>query len=110
MKPILKSVTTVHGMSGEASVNHSEKHTFNKLLNIYQEDVLGFFTVFRPRSLIPIEEMINSDKYKNILGNYLLPILSDSDSQAGRVFQQDLAPCHTSKKMQTFFAKTGINL
>ena len=43
MKPILKSVATVHGMSGEASVNHSEKHTFSKLLSILKEDVLGFF-------------------------------------------------------------------
>ena len=53
---------------------------------------------------------MNSDKYKDILANYLLPILSDSDSLVGRVFQQDLSPCHTSKKMQTFFAQTGITL
>ena len=53
---------------------------------------------------------MNSDKYKDILANYLLPILSNSDSQAGRVFQQDLAPCHISKKIQTFFAQTGITL
>ena len=69
-----------------------------------------FFTVFGPGSLIPIEGMMSSDKYKDILANYSLPILSDSDSRAGRVFEQDLAPYHTSKKMQTFFAKTGINL
>ena len=66
--------------------------------------------MFGPRSLILIEGIINSDKYKDILENYLLSILSDSDSQAGRVFQQDLASCHTSKKMQTFFAQIGINL
>ena len=53
---------------------------------------------------------MNSDKYKDILANYLLPILSDSDFLAGRVFQQDLSPCHTLKKMQTFFAQTGITL
>ena len=69
-----------------------------------------FFNVFGPGSLIPIEGMMNSDKYKNILANYLLPILSERDSRAGRVFQQDLAPCHISKKMQTFFAQTGITL
>ena len=52
---------------------------------------------------------MNSDKYKDILANYLVPILSDSDSRAGRVFQQDLAPGHILKKMQIFFAQTGIN-
>ena len=66
--------------------------------------------MFGPGSLIPIERMMNSDKYKDILANYFLPILFDSDSRAGRVFQQDLAPCHTSEKIQTFFAQTGINL
>ena len=71
---------------------------------------MGFFTVFGPGSLIPIEGMMNLHKYKDILANYLLPILSDSDSRAGKVFQQDLAPCHISKKMQTFFAQTGIAL
>ena len=70
----------------------------------------GFFTVFGAGSLIPIEGMMSSNKYKDILANYLLPSLSDSDSRARRVFQQDLAPCHTSKKMQTFCAKTVIYL
>ena len=70
----------------------------------------GFFTVLGPGSLIPIEGMMNSDKYKDILANYLLPILSDNDFRARRVFQQDLASCNTSKKMQTFFAQTDINL
>ena len=53
---------------------------------------------------------MNSDKYKNILANYLLPILFNGDSLAGKVFQQNLAPCHISKKMQTFFAQTSITL
>ena len=70
----------------------------------------GFFTVFGSESLITIEGMINSDKYKDILANHLLPILSDSDCRAGRVFQQDFTPCHTSKKMKMFFAQTSITL
>ena len=43
----------------------------------------GFFTVFAPGSLIPIERIMNSNKYKDILVNYLVPILSNSDSQTG---------------------------
>ena len=38
--------------------------------------------MFGPGSLISIEGMMSSDKYKNILVNYLLPILSDSDFRA----------------------------
>ena len=70
----------------------------------------GFFTMFEPGSLTLIKRMMNSDKYKDILKNYLLHILSDIDSRAEIVFQQDLAPCHISKKMQTFYAQTDITL
>ena len=66
--------------------------------------------VFGLGSLIPIEGMMNLDKFKDVLVNYLLPVIFNSDSRAGRVFQQNLAPCHISKKMQTFFAQTGIIL
>ena len=111
MKCILKFVATVHDISIEASVNHSEKHTFSKLLSIHQRSCFAVSLLcFGPGSLIPIEGMMNLDKYKDILANYLLLILSDSDSRAGRVFQQDLAPCHTSKKVQNSFGQTGIKL
>ena len=111
MKLILKSVATVLGMSGEASLDYLEKHTIIKLLSIYQRKCSGVSSLFfGPGILIPIEGMMNSDKYKDILANYLLPILSDCNSRAGRFLQQDLAPSHNSKKMQSFFAKTGINL
>ena len=54
---------------------------------------------------------MNSDKYryKDILANYLRPILSDSDFCSGRGFQQDLAPCHISNKMQTSFCIDRYN-
>ena len=87
----------------EAQIQQAPKHPPKKIF-------WSFFTVFGPGSLIIIKKMINSDKYKDILANYLLPILSNSDCQAGRVFHQDFALCHISKKMQTFFSQTGITL
>ena len=48
----------------------------------------GFFTGFGPGSFIPIEGMMNLDKYKNILANYLLPILSDNDFRADAFFSK----------------------
>ena len=103
MKPILKSVATVHGMSGKASVNHSREAHIQQAPKHPPKMFWGFFTVFGPGSFIPIERM-NSDKYKDILANYLLPILSDSDSRAERVFKQNLAPCHISKNANLFCA------
>ena len=35
----------------------------------------GFFTVFGPGSLIPIEGMMNSDKYKDIFSKLFAPYL-----------------------------------
>ena len=84
----------------EAHIQQAPKHPPKKMF-------WGFFIMLGPGSFIPIERIMNSDNYKDIFTNYLLPILSDSDSRAGRVFQQNFAPCHISKKMQTFFAQTG---
>ena len=53
---------------------------------------------------------MNSDKYKNFLANYLVPILSDSDFLAGRVFQQDFSPCIPQRKCKPFFCADWYNL
>jgi len=57
-----------------------------------------------PGRLISIEGMMTSDKYKDILAKYLTPKLSNSSPPEDPVFQQDLAPCHYSKKTQTFLS------
>ena len=43
------------------------------------------------------EGMMNSIKYKEILTKYLLPTVQVAFPEGGGIFQQDLAPCHTSK-------------
>ena len=54
--------------------------------------------------------MINSDKYKAILQTHLLPVLQRDLPDGNGIFQQDLAPCHTSKKMRAFFDENGLTI
>ena len=54
--------------------------------------------------------MTNSDKYKATLQSHLLPVLERDFADGDCIFQQDLAPCHTSKKMRTFFEEKDITI
>ena len=62
----------------------------------------GSFTAKSPRRLIIIKGMMNSDKYKATLQSHLLPVLERDFADGDCVFQQDLAPYHTSKKNAQF--------
>ncbi|KAJ4436090.1 hypothetical protein ANN_18717 [Periplaneta americana] len=55
-----------------------------------------------PGALIPIKRMMNSDKYIYLLETRIVPQLQKSFLDGRGVFQQDLAPCHTSPKLQNF--------
>ena len=70
----------------------------------------GSFTAKGPGRLIVIEGMMKSDKYKATLHSYLLPVLERDFADGNCIFQQDLAPCHTSKKMRTFFEEKDITI
>ena len=87
----------------EAHIQQAPKHPPKKML-------WGFFTVFGPGSLIPIKGMMNLDRYKDILANYLLPILSDSDSRAGRVLSAGSRTLPYLNENANFFAQTCITL
>ena len=56
------------------------------------------FTSKGPGRLIKVEGMMNSDRYKAILQTHLLPVLHRDFPDGDGIFQQDRAPCHTSKK------------
>ena len=60
----------------------------------------GSFTATGPGRLIFIEGMMNSDKYKATLQSHLLAVLERDFPDGDGIFQQNLAPCHTSKKMR----------
>ncbi|KAJ4447111.1 hypothetical protein ANN_09111 [Periplaneta americana] len=68
----------------------------------------GCFTHEGPGALIPIKGMMNSDKYIHLLKTRIVPQLQKSFPDGRGVFQQDLAPCHTSRKTTEFFNKKNI--
>ena len=59
----------------------------------------GCFTHEGPGALIPIKGMMNSDKYIHLLETRIIPQLQKSFPDGRGVFQQDLAPCHTSRRI-----------
>ena len=71
---------------------------------------LGSFTAKGPGRLVIIEGMMNSDQCKAALQSHLLPVLERDFADGDCIFQQDLAPCHTSKKMRTFFEEKDITI
>ena len=70
----------------------------------------GCFTFKGTGRLIPVEGMMNSIKYKEILTKYLLPTVQVAFPEGGGIFQQDLAPCHTSKMIQKFFKESKLSV
>ena len=57
---------------------------------------------------INLEGTMSSDKYKAVLQIHLLPTMQRDFSDGDGIFQQDLAPCHTPRKMRTFFEENGF--
>ena len=68
------------------------------------------FTAKGTGRLIIVEGMMNSDKYKATLQFHLLHVLERDFADGDCIFQQDLAQCHTSKKMRTFFEEKDISI
>ena len=53
---------------------------------------------------------MNSDKYKALLQTHLLPAMQRDFPDGDGIFQQDLAPCRTARKMRTFFEESGLTV
>ena len=85
-------------------------NTFNKPQSISLRCFGGSFTAKGPGRLIINEGVMNSDKYKATLQSHLLPMLEREFADGDCIFQQDLAPCHTSKKKHTFFEEKDITI
>jgi hypothetical protein len=60
-----------------------------------------FFTASGPGSLVPVDGMMNSSKYIEILKSRVLPFLQTFADCKG-TFQHDIAPCHNSKAVTKF--------
>ena len=53
---------------------------------------------------------MNRNKYKAVLQAHVLPVMQRDFPDGGGIFQQDLASCHTSQKMCTFFEESGLTI
>lgn len=70
----------------------------------------GCFSYHGVGPLVPVEGMMKSDQYENIITERMKPELEKRFSSGNGIFQQDLAPCHTSKKMKEYFARNRVNV
>uniref|UniRef100_A0A2L2YHU5 Transposase, partial n=1 Tax=Parasteatoda tepidariorum TaxID=114398 RepID=A0A2L2YHU5_PARTP len=58
--------------------------------------------------LQPIDGMMRSEQYITILGKKVVPELKKRYPDGTGIFQQDLAPCHTSKIVKKFMSENQI--
>jgi hypothetical protein len=58
------------------------------------------FTFTGPGSLVPIEGMINSEKYSDIIKCRVVQTMEENFSNGDGIFLHDLAPCHSSRKVK----------
>src|SRR5688572_9469209 len=63
--------------------------------------VWGCFCNNKLGPLVLVEGTLNSDKYIELLENYLVPFLIDLGIE-NHIFQDDNAPCHASIKTKTW--------
>lgn len=91
-----------------------EKLTAAHLIQVVKHPVKqmfwGCFSYMGPGKLIPIEGMMNSERYKAMLEQNLTTQLENVQAVDGPIFQQDSAPCHVSKKMVKYFKDKGVTL
>jgi transposase len=69
----------------------------------------SFFTASDPGSLLPVDGMMNSSKYIEILKSIVLPFLQTLADGKG-TFQHDFAPCYNSKAIKKFIQENNISM
>jgi len=70
----------------------------------------GCFSKYGPGPLLAIDGMMNSDVYISVLRRKVIPELSKRFPNGDGVFQHDLAPCHTSRKVKDFMQDNSVTL
>lgn len=80
-------------------VKHPEKKMF-----------WGCFSYNGVGSLYVVDGMLRSEQYINILQRKVVPELKRHFPDGSGIFQQDLAPCHTSKMVKGFMAQNHMNV
>ena len=70
----------------------------------------GCFSYFGVGPLKPVEGMMNSKKYLDVLTKRVIPEMARKFPEGSGIFQQDLAPCHTSQKVKNFINLNNISV
>jgi len=68
------------------------------------------FSFYGPGPFVPVIGMMNSDQYIDVLSTHMITELERVCLSGEGIFQQDLAPCHNSKKVKKFFEQNEIRL
>ena len=85
----------------ESHINQTVKHPDKKMF-------WGCFSYYGVGSLHLVEGMMNLDKYLYVLEQKVIPEMGKRFTDGSGVFQQDQAPCHTSKKVKSFMDENQI--
>ena len=70
----------------------------------------GCFSFYGIGSLHPVEGMMRSQQYIEVVQRRVIPEMNRLFPDGSGVFQQDLAPCHTSKQVKKFMNENHIKL
>jgi hypothetical protein len=87
------------------SPKHMQQTTKHPLKKMF----LGCFSYHGSGPLVSVDGMMNSKKYIPILVTRIVPEFKKLGASGNAFFQQDLAPCHTSKKVKNFLFDSEIN-
>ena len=68
----------------------------------------GCFSAFGPGRLYPVTGMMNFDTYIEVLQTHLILEMLKVFPNGNGILQQDLATCHTSKKVKKLMVKNNI--
>ena len=85
----------------ESHIDQAVKHSPKKMF----WDRLSYYGV---GPLKPVEGMMNSEKYLDVLTKKVIPEMARKLPEGSGIFQQDLASCHTSRKVKNFINLNNI--
>ena len=87
----------------KSHIDQAAKHSPKKMFS-------GCFSYYGVGPLKPVEGMMNSEKHLDALTKKVIPETARKFSEGSGIFQQDLAPCHTSRKVKNFINLNNISV
>ena len=87
----------------ESLIDQAVKHSPKKMF-------WGCFSYYGVGPLKPVEGIMNSEKYLDVLTKKVIPEMARKFPEGSGIFQQDLAACHTSRKVKHFINLNNISV